>query len=109
MKEHYKDRQVQQKVLNYIDDRVHKTFSQVESKACQLMNWTVNFARLACLACIVALLVHEPGRNVIYVPVLITPCIFYFVGKLVVMFVIVDAIVLLFNEALAKTGAQLPH
>ena len=107
LKGQHKGHRLQEKVLKYVDDNAGVVFAGLKIKAGHMLNWIVNFARVACLACIVALLVHGDGDNVAYIPTLVFPCIFYCVGDMVLMFVIADDIVGLFEDAVKKSGVQI--
>ena len=109
LKEQHKGHRLQEKVLKYVDDNAGVVFAGLKIKAEHMLNWTVNSARVACLACIVALLVHGDGDNVAYIPTLVVPCIFYCVGDMFLMFVIADDIVGLFEDAVKKSGVQIAH
>ena len=105
----YKDQRKYDRLFKYIKKRLPEIFSEIEHKACCMLNWTVNFARLSCFACIITLLVYESGRNVMYVPTLIFPCILYCVGDVCVMLMIANDVCALFNEALENSGVKLSH
>lgn len=107
LKAQHKGHRMQRKVLQYVDDNVDVVFEELKGKAKHMLNWIVNFARTACFACVVALLVHSERDNVIYIPALVFPCIFYCIGNLFLMFVIADEIVAFFKDAMRKCGAAI--
>ena len=106
MKAQHKGHRMQRKVLKYVDDNVHIVFAGLKDKTEYLLNWTVNFARMTCFVCVVALLVHGEGDNVAYIPALAFPSIFYCIGNLFLVFVVADDIVALFRDALRNCGVS---